>query len=142
MLTTLYCAPQDLACLLLGAVTMLTCTTLQSCLHVVIEPSDQDLRHDANDSTLSRDVGRASWSGSARTGLFADQKNGRGRRQVETWLCQAFPGLFLAGGGLPKPRLPGGHRSQSCVETWRSLTFTPTTIDSEPREGEEPCAAD
>ncbi len=36
MLTALYCAPQDLACLLLGAVTMLTCATLQSCLHVVI----------------------------------------------------------------------------------------------------------
>ncbi len=45
MLTALYCAAQDLACLLLGAVTMLTGTTLQSCLHIVIEPSDQDLRH-------------------------------------------------------------------------------------------------
>jgi hypothetical protein len=53
MLTALYCAPQDLACLLLGAVTMLTCATLQSRLHVVIEPSDQYLRHDGNDSTLS-----------------------------------------------------------------------------------------
>jgi hypothetical protein len=60
MLTALYCAAQDLACLLLGAVTMLTCATLQSCLHVVIEPSDQDLRHDRNDSTLSRDFGQAS----------------------------------------------------------------------------------
>jgi hypothetical protein len=36
MLTALYCAAQDLACLLLGAVTMLTCATLQSCLHIVI----------------------------------------------------------------------------------------------------------
>jgi hypothetical protein len=36
MLTALYCAPQDLACLLLGAVTVLTCATLQSCLHIVI----------------------------------------------------------------------------------------------------------
>jgi hypothetical protein len=36
MLAALYCAPQDLARLLLGAVTMLTCATLQSCLHVVI----------------------------------------------------------------------------------------------------------
>jgi hypothetical protein len=35
-LTALYCASQDLACLLLGAVTMLTCAMLQSCLHVVI----------------------------------------------------------------------------------------------------------
>jgi hypothetical protein len=60
MLTTLYCAPQDLACLLLGAVTMLTRATLQSCLHIVIEPSDQDLRHNENDSTLSRYVGQAS----------------------------------------------------------------------------------
>jgi hypothetical protein len=59
MLTALYCAPQDLACLLLGAVTMLTCATLQSCLHVVIEPPDQDLRHDRDDSTLSRCVGQA-----------------------------------------------------------------------------------
>jgi hypothetical protein len=60
MLTALYCAPQDLACLLLGAVTMLTCATLQSCLHIVVEPSDQDLRHGKNDSTLSRYVGQAS----------------------------------------------------------------------------------
>jgi hypothetical protein len=59
MLTALYCAPQDLACLLLSAVTMLTCATLQSCLHVVIEPSDQDLRHGKKDSTLSRYVGQA-----------------------------------------------------------------------------------
>jgi len=57
MLTALYCAPQDLSCLLLGAVAMLTCATLQSCLHVIIEPSDQDLRHDKNDSTLSRYAG-------------------------------------------------------------------------------------
>jgi hypothetical protein len=41
-------------------VTMLTCATLQSCLHVVIQPSDQDLRHDGNDSTLSHRVGQAS----------------------------------------------------------------------------------
>ena len=60
MHTALYCAAQDLACLLLGAVAMLTCATLQSCLHVVIEPSDQDLRHDTNDSTLSRYLGQAS----------------------------------------------------------------------------------
>jgi hypothetical protein len=53
MLTALYCAPQDLACLLLSAVPMLTCATLQSCLHVVVELSDQDLRHGKNDSTLS-----------------------------------------------------------------------------------------
>jgi hypothetical protein len=59
VLTALYCAPQDLAYLLLGAVTMLTCATLQSCLYVVVEPSDQDLRHDRNDSTLSRYVGQA-----------------------------------------------------------------------------------
>jgi hypothetical protein len=66
MLTALYCAPQDLACLLLGAVTMLTCATLQSCLHVVIEPSYQDLRHGEDDSTLSRFVWLASASGCSR----------------------------------------------------------------------------
>jgi hypothetical protein len=60
MLTALYRAAQDLARLLLGAVTVLTCTTLQSRLHVVIEPSDQDLRHDRNDSTLSHYAGQAS----------------------------------------------------------------------------------
>jgi hypothetical protein len=59
MLTALYCAPQDLACLLLSAVTVLACATLQSCLHVVIEPSDQDLRHGKSDSTLSRYVDQA-----------------------------------------------------------------------------------
>jgi hypothetical protein len=59
MLIALYCAPQDLACLLLSAVTMLTCATLQGCLHVVVEPSDQDLRHGKNDSTLSRHAGQA-----------------------------------------------------------------------------------
>jgi hypothetical protein len=36
MLTALYGAAQDLACLLLGAVTMLTGATLQSCLYIVI----------------------------------------------------------------------------------------------------------
>jgi hypothetical protein len=45
MFTTLHCAAQDLARLLLGAVTMLACAALQSRLHVVIEPSNQDLRH-------------------------------------------------------------------------------------------------
>jgi hypothetical protein len=34
-------------------VTMLTRAALQSRLHVVIEPSDQDLRHSSNDSTIS-----------------------------------------------------------------------------------------
>ena len=62
MLTALYCAPQDLACLLLGAVTVLTRATLQSCLNVVVEPSDQDLRHGKNDSTLSQYLGQASLS--------------------------------------------------------------------------------
>jgi hypothetical protein len=40
-------------------VTMPTCATLQSCLHVVVEPSDQDLRHGKKDSTLSRHAGQA-----------------------------------------------------------------------------------
>lgn len=60
MLTALHCAAQDLTRLLLGAMAMLTRATLQSRLHVVIEPSDQYLRHDQNDSTLSRRVGWAS----------------------------------------------------------------------------------
>jgi hypothetical protein len=47
MVTALYCAAQDLARLLLGAVTMLTRATLQSRLHVIIEPSNQDLCHNS-----------------------------------------------------------------------------------------------
>jgi hypothetical protein len=53
MFTTLHRVAQDLARLLLGTVTMPTRATLQSHLHVVIEPSNQDLRHNAKDSTIS-----------------------------------------------------------------------------------------
>jgi hypothetical protein len=53
MFTTLHCVAQDLARLLLCAVAMPARATLQSCLHVIVEPSDQDLRHEVNDSTIS-----------------------------------------------------------------------------------------
>jgi hypothetical protein len=46
MLTALHCTAQDLTRLLLSAMTMLTRATLQSSLHVVIEPPDQYLRHE------------------------------------------------------------------------------------------------
>jgi hypothetical protein len=59
MLAALHCATQDLARLLLGAMTVLTRATLQSRLHVVIEPSNQDLRHDRKDITLSCLVARS-----------------------------------------------------------------------------------